>query len=257
MQIGMMNFPAADIFDEIRWASLNGFDFLDFTVEPPLAYTDKLDCGKISSALKKSKLGIVGHTAYYFPIGSPIKPLRETSVNEIIKCMKVLEKLGAEKINIHPDFRQPHYFDARDVMGFNIESLEKIIAAGKISGMDVMLENLNSDVAVLGEIFSALPGLKFHFDLGHANLLPGECNPGRILSQFSDRLIHVHLSDNKGGYDDLHIPLGTGTVDWEKALSVLKKIGYDGTITLEIFSPDRDYLLLTKQKVQKFWNSNL
>lgn len=251
--MGMMNYPASDVFGEIRWAALNGFDFLDFTVEPPLAYADQLNCGKIRTALKKSKLGVVGHTAYYFPIASPIKSLRETSVKEIIKCMKILKKIGAEKINIHPDFRHPHFFSTRDVLGFNIESLGKIVAAGKTSGLDVMLENLNSDIAFLDEIFSVIPELKFHFDLGHANLLPGECSAEKILLKFSGRLAHVHLSDNKGGYDDLHIPLGTGNIDWEKALTALKKTGYDGTITLEVFSPDRDYLLLTKQKVQKFW----
>ncbi|MEW6557820.1 MAG: TIM barrel protein, partial [Elusimicrobiota bacterium] len=71
-----------------------------------------------------------------------------------------------------------------------------------------------------------------------------------------DRLIHVHLSDNKGGYNDLHIPLGTGNVNWEDAVGLLKRIGYNNTITLEVFSRDRDYLLLTKQKVQKLWNSS-
>ena len=75
MKIGMMNFPAGDVFREIKWASDNGFDFLDFTLEPPAAYYDRLNAQALRAAFKKAGLGVVGHTAYYFPIGSPIAAL--------------------------------------------------------------------------------------------------------------------------------------------------------------------------------------
>lgn len=252
MKLGMMNFPAANIFDEIEWASKKGFDFLDLSLEPPAAYIDRLNPDEIKSATGKLGLCVVGHTAYYFPIGSPIKALRETSVKEIIKCLGFFKKVGVEKVNIHPDFNQPNFFPSEERLGFNIRSLTEIVSAAKKIGITVMLENMNSSIAEFNELFSAVPDLKFHFDSGHANLLPGERDAEKILLQFSDRLVHVHLSDNKGGYNDLHIPLGTGTADWQGTISILKKIGYNDTITLEIFSQDRDYLLLTKQKVQKF-----
>jgi L-ribulose-5-phosphate 3-epimerase UlaE len=51
----------------------------------------------------------------------------------------------------------------------------------------------------------------------------------------SDRLLHVHLSDNKGKSDD-HLAIGAGTIDWKKELRLLKASGYDDTITLEIFT---------------------
>ncbi len=35
----------------------------------------------------------------------------------------------------------------------------------------------------------------------------------------------------------------------------IKASGYDQTITLEVFSPDRDYLAVSLQKVRTVWDS--
>ena len=65
---------------------------------------------------------------------------------------------------------------------------------------------------------------------------------------------HVHLHDNKGGYADLHMPLGTGTVNVKEAVRLLKSHGYDGTITLEVFTPDRRYLEYSRDILRSAWN---
>jgi sugar phosphate isomerase/epimerase len=33
----------------------------------------------------------------------------------------------------------------------------------------------------------------------------------------------------------------------------LKSVGYDGTTTLEVFSRDKDYVLLAKRKIEQLW----
>lgn len=65
--------------------------------------------------------------------------------------------------------------------------------------------------------------------------------------------MHVHLSDNFQRFDD-HLPLGVGRIDWNQALRLIRKVGYDGTMTMEVFSPDRDYVLLSAQKVRAWWD---
>jgi len=77
-----------------------------------------------------------------------------------------------------------------------------------------------------------------------------------FLEAFRDRLVHVHVSDNFGKREDLHLPLGAGTIPWKKIISRLKKSGYDGTITLEVFSPDRRYLLFSRDKLRELWEEN-
>jgi sugar phosphate isomerase/epimerase len=39
------------------------------------------------------------------------------------------------------------------------------------------------------------------------------------------------------------MPLGVGNIDWKEAVSALKSIGYDETITLEVFFKDRSVSL--------------
>ena len=54
------------------------------------------------------------------------------------------------------------------------------------------------------------------------------------------------------------MPLGVGSIDWGEAVSALKSIGYDGTITLEVFCNDRavlfQYLEISRKLVLNLWN---
>jgi sugar phosphate isomerase/epimerase len=67
----------------------------------------------------------------------------------------------------------------------------------------------------------------------------------------------VHLHDNKGGHADLHMPLGTGTVDVSAAVRELQACDYDGTITLEVFTPDRRHLIYSRDLLRKLWDEAL
>ena len=64
----------------------------------------------------------------------------------------------------------------------------------------------------------------------------------------SNRIGHVHASDNSSR-DDEHLPVGVGTIDFPEFVKALKGIGYDDTITLEVFSRDRDYLRISREKL--------
>ena len=93
-----------------------------------------------------------------------------------------------------------------------------------------------------------------HLDIGHCNI---HNNVSRLTREFFDELsqniIHIHIHDNRGKKDD-HMPIGCGEIDWQKIFVLIKKSGYDDTITLEIFCTDRDFLTLTRKKVKKLWN---
>jgi sugar phosphate isomerase/epimerase len=108
----------------------------------------------------------------------------------------------------------------------------------------------------LGELFDPLPQLGLHLDIGHANLLVVQSTVEELLSAYGSRLRHVHLHDNKGGAADLHLPLGAGSVDLSQAVRSLKGLGYDGTITLEVFTPDRHYLAYSRDLLQRAWDDD-
>src|SRR5256885_13290799 len=66
---------------------------------------------------------------------------------------------------------------------------------------------------------------------------------------------HVHLHDNRGGNLDLHLPLGAGNINLAASMSALRSCGYDGTITLEVFTDDLN--LLRDRKSTRLNSSHL
>ncbi|MBW1946273.1 MAG: sugar phosphate isomerase/epimerase, partial [Deltaproteobacteria bacterium] len=73
-----------------------------------------------------------------------------------------------------------------------------------------------------------------------------------FLERWANRIEHVHLSENTGKADQ-HLPLGVGTVPLEGIVRELKRTGYGGRFTVEVFSPDRDYLKLSLPKARNLW----
>lgn len=80
-----------------------------------------------------------------------------------------------------------------------------------------------------------------------------------FLTKFSGHVVHVHLKDysilKNGTFDEkkvlfktknhnglLDAPLGKGSIDYDKAFSILKKIGYDGYYSIECppIGPDEE-----------------
>jgi len=256
MKIGMMNNPQFDLFAEIAWAKENGFEFLDLTLEPPLAQARKVKVRETKSALKDSGLGIIGHTAYYLPLASPYESLRKAALEEMRWGLEVFAELGALQMTVHPDKSILFAIGSKGALQKNLQSLQEIDKLARPLGIQILLENMDrtfNTVEQLQEAFTQIPELSFHLDVGHANLNVERNRTEEFLRAFRGRLAHVHLSDNFGRSEDLHLPLGAGSIAWGKIIPLLKDFGYDGTITLEIFSPERRYLLLSREKLWEIW----
>jgi sugar phosphate isomerase/epimerase len=146
--------------------------------------------------------------------------------------------------------------DRRFFIQRNISSLQELLPDARRLGVGLMIENLPGDfnsAPQLGELLDPLPEIGMHLDIGHANLLVPHNTTEEILTAYGTRLRHVHLHDNKGGHDDLHLPLGAGTVDLRNTIGALKHCGYDGTITLEVFTPDKHYLAYSRDVLRRIW----
>lgn len=254
LQLGVMNHPTKDVIDEIKWISENGFDFVDFTIEPTKAGT--FDVPKVKKALAASGLGIVGHTTPFLPFILPVQSIRRACLGEFERCAKIFSKLGAELINIHPSYGMPfHSIDEK--IEANISFFSGFAKIAEKHNLTPMIENFTSpfdNIEVFREVFRKIPWAKMHLDIGHANLRHNENQAKGFFRAFGKKIAHVHVSDNNGEEDE-HLPLGCGNIDWKEIAGVLKKNKYSGTVTLEVFSPDRDYLLLSREKFSALFKS--
>lgn len=259
MLIGAMNHPASPVMDEIEWIAGLGLDFIDLTLEPPAAASWQVNVAAIRAALDRTGLQVVGHTAYYLPFASPYEEVRQGAVVELRRCLAVFGELGARWMNIHPDRNVPMH-DRAFVIQRNLETLAEVLPDARRHGVGLMIENVpgeHNSASQLAELLGPLPELGLHLDIGHANLLAPSTNAIELIAAFGHRVRHVHLHDNRGGQADLHLPLGTGTVDVPGAVRALRATGYDGTITVEVFSADRYYLAYSCDKLRRLWEAAL
>jgi sugar phosphate isomerase/epimerase len=256
MLIGAMNNPALDLVEQIHWMGKSGLAFIDLTLEPPGAASWRLDCASTREALQQYNLSVVGHTAPYLAIASPIEELRRAAIVELRRCVKVFGALGARWMNIHPSTAPMH--ERRFTIQKSVETLGELLSFARDCGVGLMIGNAPGQFNTaeqLAELLDPFPELGLHLDIGHTNLLTSHNTEQEILDTYASRVKHVHCHDNKGGSMDLHLPLGAGTINMRQALSALKLSGYDSTITLEVFASDRNLLLYSRDVLKRTWES--
>jgi sugar phosphate isomerase/epimerase len=257
MLVGAMNHPQRRVEEEIRWMSRMGLDFIDLTLEPPGAAPWQIDVPQVRRELQDHGLAVVGHTAYYLPLGHPFDSVRRGAVEAFMRSAEIFAELGARCMNIHPDYRVPMH-DRDFIVERNLQSLREIIEFCRGLGVTAMVENLPKDfnsVEELGKLLDPLPELALHLDLGHT-ILHGQNAAPAMIAAYGHRLAHVHLHDNLGGAADLHLPLGAGILDLPLTLRALKNAHYDGTITIEVFAPDKDLLRFSVDKLRRGWREH-
>jgi sugar phosphate isomerase/epimerase len=252
-----MNSPALPLEDELRRIAASGFDFADVTLEPPGAWP--VDGARLARLLDELRLEAVGHTAYFLPIASPFDGVREQALAAFEQALDVAAEAGLELVNVHPD--PMTRLVARDeIRARNAGSIARLAEAAASRGIVLAVENLGTRFGTVEDmeaVFEAVPDVRFHLDVGHTNLVsPGAAAAyvHELLARFADRLAHVHVSDNLG-VDDLHLPLGAGAIEWPAVVRELKEAGWDGTVTLEIFSPDRAHLETSRRLWLEWWGS--
>lgn len=246
-----MNSPFVPVADEIRRIATAGFDYVDLTLEPPGAWP--VEPEEVRALLADVGLGVVGHTAWYLPIASPFAALRAAARESLVAAFEAFAAVGAELVNVHPD-PVIRTFPRAEVVAHNIEAVRELAGAARSRGLVLMVENLGPGFGSSPELAALLdadPAIRFHLDVGHAHL--GGERFTELLAAFADRLAHVHVSDNFG-VDDLHLPLGAGSIPWPDVIATLQAIGYDATVTLEVFSSERRHLDASRRLWRQWWD---
>jgi sugar phosphate isomerase/epimerase len=264
MLYGAMNNPVKPVLSELEEISKLGFDYLELTLDPPQAHHLQILQQKkqLLAALKHHQMGLVCHLPTFVSLADLTESVRRASLNEVLESLEVAAEFQPLKIVAHPP-----YIGGLGVMVMKQarhmakNSLWAISLKAEQLGLNLCLENMfprcqyGVETIDFIKIFEQLPDLNLTLDTGHANI--GNPEGNRILKfieTFSDRIGHVHISDNFGKEDN-HLPIGTGTINFDSVLKSLKGIGYKDTVTFEIFSKDREYLQISRDKFKKMWAS--
>jgi sugar phosphate isomerase/epimerase len=181
--------------------------------------------------------------------------LRQAAIESAVDTFEAFATLGAQWVNVHIAFTSA-LFPNEQWREWNRESFAALAERAVPYGLRVMVEHpsrASLGVSDIKAILEADERLGFHLDVGHANV-GGDKLEG-LLKALGSRMAHIHLSDNRGKSDD-HRALGDGFINWPRAIGLIRQTGYDSTITVEVQSSDRDYVLLSAQKLRQWWEES-
>lgn len=121
--------------------------------------------------------------------------------------------------------------------GEGVKSMETLVRTAEELGVKIAVENTrraDSLELILREIPS--PNLGLCYDSSHANLMPPLGTT--LLTEFGQRLMATHLSDNDGQVDRHWLP-GHGEIDWQE-LGQYFPTDYQGCLTMEVVANEEE-----------------
>lgn len=240
-----------ELLGQIAGAGFSGVEI--FCSRAHFDYTSKTEAREIKSALADARLAL---TSLHAPTSRDLSATRESgqplsicevervrrieAMDELKRAIDIAEELPFPRMIFHMGgTRETADLRKRDAA---FSSLEHLILHAKHVGVTICVENTTSemgDPAYLRAFYdeTRLTGLRFNFDIGHAHLADGP-EDERVQKGFEplrDLVVGAHIHDNHGEKDE-HLPPYDGTIDWEKAIKMLKT------------APEKDLPLLLELK---------
>jgi len=259
----------------------HGFSALEvFCSRAHFDYGSKQEIQALKSALEANRMTL---SSLHAPTSKDLSATRESgtplsicevervrrveAMDELKRAIDVSEDLPFSRMVLHMggsrETADPRKRDAA------FSSLEHLVLHAHHAGVTLALENTTSemgDPAYLRTFVdeTRLTGLRFTFDIGHANLADGPAEE-RLEKSFAPLrylVASVHLHDNHGEKDE-HLPPYDGSIDWGAAIPLLKSAPADNLpVVLELkekFGPDApsaaEHLAAARASFEKFDNA--
>jgi sugar phosphate isomerase/epimerase len=262
----------------------HGFEAVEvFCSRAHFDYGSKQEIQALKSALEVNRMTL---SSLHAPTSRDLSAMRESgtplsicevervrrveAMDEYKRAIDVAEELPFARMVLHMggsrETADPRKRDAA------FSTLEHLVLHAHHAGVTLAMENTTSEMgdpaylrAFVDE--TRLTGLRFNFDVGHANLADGLAEE-RIEKSFAplhDLIASIHLHDNHGEKDE-HLPPYDGSIDWSAAIPLLKTVPVENLpVVLELkekFAPDSssadEQLAASRAAFDKFeenWNS--
>lgn len=250
-----LNYPFEEVLERLARFGYKGVE-VSAASECGTFYPSLLTEERIKKVVEKAKslgLEIVSYDCELLPangwnIASSYTEVREKTVNYINSAILVANQLGA-KVVVVVAGRALYQVDKKRAWDWAVQGFKKSSKFAKDHGICLVLEHLTllegNVVVTLGDLLSMIKEVDSKnfaalLDTGHVNV-NGESLTDYVL-QLKDKLKHIHIDDNDGKSDS-HLLPGMGNINFAPLFIALKKINYQGAISVEPgfgFSTDPD-----------------
>lgn len=231
-----------------------GFDFVELYMDGATERS-RLDADAVATRLDEADLDLVVHLPFAdLDLGSPRDRIREASIEELKACLRTAARAGTEKAVLHASTdATPPEWQSSDVLPRLFASVRELDGFAVDRDVELCVENLPDRLVSVHEGDELLDATdaSLTFDTGHARVdgLAAD-EMATFLADRRDRVSHVHVNDSRTPADE-HVPTGSGTVDFATAFEPLRD-GWTGTMSLEVFTFDLDYLAFSKRKFDRW-----
>ena len=226
-----------ELLGQISEAKFRGVEI--FCTRSHFEYATKAEVRTVADALEAHRLQLV---SLHAPTSRDMSAMRESgtplsicevervrrieAMDELKRVIDVADDLPYARLILHMggsrETADPRKRDAA------LSTLEHLTLHAHHAGVTICVENTTSEMgdpaylrAFVDE--TRLAGLRFNFDIGHANLaeLPADERIEKGFAPLRDLVASVHLHDNHGEKDE-HLRPFDGSIDWPAAIKVLQ-----------------------------------
>ena len=163
--------------------------------------------------------------------------LRPWVMSRMERSLRNAASLGAKSVVLHPGTHGAlSWVRPGEDWRANRQSIERLHRFGDRLGVEVTVENISANYAILGRVEDFLrlyhewgDAPSMTLDIGHSHV-KGQTE--EYLRKLGRRIRHVHVNDNKGDFDT-HLAVGSGTIRWRRVLRALLETGFDGDLVIE------------------------
>jgi sugar phosphate isomerase/epimerase len=162
---------------------------------------------------------------------------RAQAVEEAERALHIARRIPAAVLIAHlglPRAQEPAPAENnRDAARRSVEALQRVAEPlGVRIAVEVIPNELSRAGSLVHFVETDLDGIDVGvcLDFGHAHM---DGDLVEAIEIVSGHLVATHLHDNRGRADEHLVPFD-GTIDWPAAMTAVQKVGYDGTLLMEI-----------------------
>ncbi len=199
------------------------------------------DLERIRNAFAEKGLTITLHGPYAdINPGSREEKTRLLTVEAYDKLFRVVEILRPVTVVLHAGYHERKYKGDKGLwLSQSLKTWPEFIERAGRAGSVIAVENIfEREPSTLRLLMDEIPSPHFGvcLDAGHMRVF-SEVDAEEWFASLGPRVAEVHLHDNHGRHDD-HLPMGEGSIDFERFMSLMAKYTKDPVYTIEPHGED-------------------
>jgi len=199
----------------------------------------------LAAVQRERQLDYAVHLPLSIQFASPNPLLRDASVRTVAETIAACTPLAVSAWVLHvtpfhsierPITSRERAAAQRDIAVINAtNSVRALLNRTGIPSRALAVENLGFPFAYIDPLLEACD-TGICCDIGH--LLAAGVDPVPFIERYAPRISHIHLHDVIVGRDHRGLGSGHGIIDLPPIWSALERVGYQGLVTLEVFTTE-------------------